>query len=56
MDKRSESQWPADDYSDVPENFGHITPEAADEMSKYYAEQDKIAKEQESKQSKNPPF
>ena len=49
--KRSEGQF------DVPE--GHDwswNAETQDEMSQYFANQDKIAKETESKQPANPPF
>jgi hypothetical protein len=50
-DKRSESQW-----DDVPEGFGHITPETMDEMERHFAEQDKIAHDTKKKQNPNPPF
>ena len=56
MTKRSEDQWPEADYSDVPEGFGHMTPEAQDEISQHMAKQGKIAKKQVRKQSKKPPF
>lgn len=49
--KRSEGQF------DIPE--GHDwswNAETQDEMSQYFDNQEKMAKETENKQSKNPPF
>jgi hypothetical protein len=34
--KRSEDQWPEARAEDVPEGFGHITPETMDEMETHY--------------------